>query len=189
MTIPSDQAVRIQLVRIAITRFAPIIRAGISSEWDDAVLDHPSSQELAERLSAMEDLSVPVGIDEVEEVQDSLGELLDLFDEEPMGSTYYPFKAAELIELHCRMATGDLPDDAPVPLAEWVDRFAGHVDWQLEKSGVDLGRPKHFSGLERSLREKQSSLTGRDNSSFREFIEDSREVGIQYVSALNSALR
>ncbi|WP_455351366.1 hypothetical protein [Streptomyces sp. SYSU K217416] len=162
MTGPIDQAARIQLVRTVITRFVPIISSGISSEWNETVLDHSSSQDLSGLEVIAEDLGAPLGISEIRVILDSLGELLDLFVEEPMGEAYYPFKAAELIELHCRMATGDLPDDAPVPLSEWVDRFAGHVDWQLERSGVDLGRPRCFSGLERTIRVGQNRLTGRD---------------------------
>ncbi|MER5312913.1 hypothetical protein ABT034_34655 [Streptomyces sp. NPDC002773] len=188
MTLPHSQAARVQLVRCVVAKFAPVIGAGLSSEWDDVVLDHPGLPEITEGLAGMADPGVAVSLDDVEELTDSLEELLDLFEDEPMGSAYYPFKAAELVELYCRMATGDLPDDAPVPLAEWVDRFAGHVDWQLDKSGIDLGRPKYFAELELELRSGQAGLTGHEDSNFREFMESSRDIGSRYVSALRSAL-
>ncbi|MFV2119171.1 hypothetical protein ACE14D_12285 [Streptomyces sp. Act-28] len=166
-----------------------MISSGFSEEWDDTVSEHPDAEELHQELSRLRDPETPLGTDELERLLEVLGELLDLWDEEPMGDTYYPFKTAELIELYCRMATGDLPDDAPVPLAEWVERFAGHVDWQLAKSGVDLGRPHYFTSLEESLQSAEAELTGQDGPQFREFLERCRDTGEQYVSALNSALR
>ncbi|MET9537549.1 hypothetical protein ABZY16_08610 [Streptomyces sp. NPDC006553] len=189
MELPSSQAARIQIVRCVIARFAPIIGAGFSTDWEEVVAEHSSSDELGELLSSMADPGVAVGLDEVDALLESLEELLDLFDEEPMGSTYYPFKAAELIELHGRMATGDLPDDAPVPLSEWVDRFAKHVDWQLEKSGIDLGRPDYFAHLERTLREPGQDSGANGGPEFVERIMECREKSAEYLSALNSALR
>ncbi|WP_329279551.1 hypothetical protein [Streptomyces sp. NBC_00691] len=172
-----------------IARFAPIIGAGLSSDWEEVVAEHSAPDELGALLSGMADPGAAVGLDEVEALLESLEELLDLFDEEPMGSTYYPFKAAELIELHGRMATGDLPDDAPVPLAEWVDRFAKHVDWQLDKSGIDLGRPDYFAHLERTLRESGRDSDADGEREFAERIAECREKSAEYLSALNSALR
>ncbi|MFD3332296.1 hypothetical protein ACFWV1_06530 [Streptomyces sp. NPDC058700] len=189
MALPGNQAARIQLVRCVTARFAPIVEAGLSEEWEEALAVHAHPRELAELLSAMADPGVVVGLDRVEVLVGFLEELLDLFAEEPVGSTYYPFKAAELIELHGRMAMGDLPDDAPVPLSEWVDRFAGHVDWQLGRSGVDLGRPDHFARLERMLRDLGPGLTGSDDVDFRQRVREAREKSAEYVSALSSALR
>ncbi|MGW5782259.1 hypothetical protein [Streptomyces sp. NPDC003863] len=138
----------------------------------------------------MADPEVTVGVDEVEALLESLEELLDLFDEEPMGATYYPFKAAELIELYGRMATGDRPDDAPVPLSEWGERFAGRVDRQLDESGIaDARRPGGFAQVERTLWGRGAELTGDDDVTFRAHMADSREKGAALVSALSSALR
>ncbi|MFE6713053.1 hypothetical protein [Streptomyces sp. NPDC057695] len=172
-----------------IARFAPIIGAGFSTDWEEVEAELSSGDEFVELLSRMADPTSDVGIGEVDSLLESLEELLDLFDEEPMGNTYYPFKAAELIELHGRMATGDLPDDAPVPLSEWVDRFAKHVDWQLEKSGIDLGRPDYFAHLERTLRESDRISGANDGGGFADRMVVCRERSAEYISALSSALR
>ncbi|MFH9726772.1 hypothetical protein ACH4M4_27970 [Streptomyces sp. NPDC017254] len=179
-----DRAVRIRSVRCASARFGPVVGAGLSAEWDGVVGGYCGAGRLVAVLATLAAPDAVVGLDEIEALLESLEELLDLFDEEPTGSTYYPFKAAELIELYGRSATGDLPDDAPVPLAEWCDRFAGHVDRQLDTSGVDLGRPRYFGELERSLRERAPGLVGRDGAGFRAFLVECGSHGAEYVSAL-----
>ncbi|WP_406133688.1 hypothetical protein [Streptomyces zaomyceticus] len=175
---------RIRIARCVSARFAPIVGAGLSAEWDGVLSEYSGADGLVALLSTLADPDAVVGLDEIEALLESLEELLDLFDEEPTGSTYYPFKAAELIESYGRSAMGDLPDDAPVPLAEWVDRFAGHVDRRLGIGGVDLGRPRWFGELERSLRERERGLTGRNDAGFRAFVVECRSHGAAYVSAL-----
>ncbi|MDQ0313395.1 hypothetical protein J2S46_008048 [Kitasatospora herbaricolor] len=119
---------------------------------------------------------------------ESIGGLLDLWDEDPPGGAYYPYKAAELIELHCRQVTGDLPDNAPVGLGEWIQRFARHVDWQLERSGSNLEAPHFFAALEESLEVKANQLSGADETAFHMAMEASREAAARYLGALRSAL-
>ncbi|MFG2838384.1 hypothetical protein ACGFYE_25640 [Streptomyces zaomyceticus] len=179
-----ERTVRIRTARCVTARFAPIVGAGLCAEWDGVLSGYPGADGLVALLSTLADPGAVVGLDEIEALLESLEELLDLFGEEPTGSAYYPFKAAELIELYGRSATGDLPDDAPVPLAEWVDRFAGHVDRRLAVGGVDLGRPRYFGELERSLRGREPGLTGRDDAGFRAFVVECRSYGAEYVSAL-----
>ncbi|MET9801472.1 hypothetical protein [Streptomyces sp. NPDC006368] len=106
-----------------------------------------------------------------------------------MGHAYYPYKAAELIELYCRSATGDVPDDASVPLTEWAERFAGHVDRQLAQSGADLGGLQYLTALEAGMASGERALTGRDDAHFRELFDSARVAGAHYAGALTSALR
>jgi hypothetical protein len=86
------------------------------------------------------------------------------------------------------MATGDLSDSAPVGLDEWIDRFAHHVDWQLEKSDVADRVPDRFRDLERTLWPSRGTLTGADDEAFRAAITASREAAAGYTAALRPAL-
>ncbi|MFI6107329.1 hypothetical protein [Streptomyces sp. NPDC051310] len=185
---PENQPVRIQRARVAVARFAPVIGSGLSPEWDATVAGRPGAEVIYRELARLADPQATARVAELERLLKALGDLLDLFGEEPMGHAYYPYKAAELIELYCRSATGDLPDDAPVPLTEWAERFAGHVDRQLAESGVDLGRPQYFTALEAGTASEERALTGHDDAHFRELLGNARVAGGRYVGALAAAL-
>ena len=151
---------RIQRARLVVARFGPIMEAGLSQEWTEAVGYKPDWQALRDLLSVVYEESPPASVETFAMVLDPIGILLDLWDEDPVGPAYYPYKSAELIELHCRMVTGDLSDNAPVGLDEWLGRFARHVDWQLNKSRIDLQSPNFFSELEGSLNAKERQFDG-----------------------------
>jgi hypothetical protein len=148
MSFLEDVDVRVAYVRAVVARFAPIVVSRVSEEWAVEVAGHPEWLEFQRLIDHATSPVESVGLKEIQRIREALDGLLDLWDEKPMGATYYLYKAAELIELHCRMATGDLRDDAPVPLSEWIDRFAEHMDWQLARSGINLGRPDYFRNLE-----------------------------------------
>lgn len=188
MTDSVELSKRIQRARAAIARFAPVVDAGLSNEWSDAVSNEPGWATWHELTAKAADETRRMAKDDIARLLEGVSSLLDLFDEEPMGATYYPFKAAELIELHCRMVTGDLSDDAPVSLGEWIRRFANHVDWQLGKSGVDAGGPQYFSSEEADLKLQQERLTGADDAELREVMTASKNAGTLYVEALAAAL-
>lgn len=184
---PKDQSARIQRARAAVARFASVAGSGVFAEWDATVAAHAGGEALHRELARLADPSAAVGAAEPERLLGVLGALLDLFDEEPMGDAYHPFRTAELIELYCRSATGDLPDDAPVPLPEWVERFAGHADRQLAESGAGLHRPQYFTTPEAGLASAEGALTGRDDTRFRRLLAQDRAAGAEYVGALASA--
>ncbi|MFF4161008.1 hypothetical protein [Streptomyces sp. NPDC001678] len=188
MTGSPELSQRIQRARLAIARFGPIVNSDLSDGWIDTVSGEPGWLAWNELVPTAVDETKPMDAGEITRLLDSVSSLLDLFDEEPMGPDYYPFKAAELIELHCRMVTGDLPDDAPVGLDEWVRRFADHVDWQLDKSGVTAGGPQHFRSREAQLALRQQQLTGPDGPTLHEVMADAKSVGSLYVEALVTAL-
>jgi len=179
---------RMRRAWLVVVRFGPVVEAGLSQEWTETVGDQPDWQELCDLLSVMYEESSSVSIESFSGLLDPIGSLLDLWDEDPVGPTYYPYKSAELIELHCRMVTGDLPDNAPVSLDEWIGRFARHVDWQLAKSGIDLQPPRSFSLLEESLKEIERQLDGASEAVFHAAVEASREAANRYIDALRSAL-
>ncbi len=188
MSTPIDVDARIGYVRVVISRFAPIVMSGVSEEWTTEVSGRQEwleFQRLVEQVTATTTL---VGLEEIREIRDLLDSLLYLWDEEPIGNTYYPYKAAELIELHCRMAIGDLRDDAPVPLSEWIGRFAGHMDWQLARSGVDLGDTDYFRSLENRFQDDRRRLADAASPVFEELMAKSKEASLAYVNALTSAL-
>jgi hypothetical protein len=188
MSIPVDVDARIRYMRVVISRFAPIVMSSISEEW---TVEASGCQEWLEFRGLVEQVTATtssVGSEEVQKIRDLLDGLLYLWDEEPMGNTYYPYKAAELIELHCRMAIGDLRDDAPVSLSEWIERFAGHVDWQLAKSGVDLGEVSYFRHLENRFQSDRRELVNPASSVFEELMTKSKEASLAYVNALTAAL-
>jgi hypothetical protein len=162
--------------------------SGVSEEWTTEVSRHQEWPELQRAIGQVTAASGLVGPDEIQMVRGLLDGLLYLWDEEPMGNTYYPYKAAELIELHCRMAVGELRDDAPVPLSEWIGRFAGHVDWQLARSGVDLGRSDYFRQLEIRFQSDRQQLADSVDTVFEELMAKSKEASLAYVNALVSAL-
>lgn len=188
MSTPVDVEARIRYVRVVASRFAPIIMSGVSEEWTTEVSGRQEWSEFQRLIEQATATSGPFGSDETQVVQGLLDRLLYLWAEEPMGDTYYPYKAAELIELHCRMAIGELRDDAPVPLSEWIGRFAGHVDWQLTRSGVDLGSGDYFRQLEIRFQGDRQRLAGAPNAVFEELMARSRKASIAYVNALESAL-
>ncbi|MDT0469630.1 hypothetical protein [Streptomyces gibsoniae] len=179
---------RIQRARVVVVRFGTVVEAGLSREWTETVTDEPEWLALRDPLSTMRDESSAVSIESISNLLECIGSLLDLWDEEPMGSTYYPYKSAELIELHCRMVTRDLPDNAPVGLDEWLGRFARHVDWQMTKSGIELEVPQYFTALEESLKAKERQLNGANEAAFHTAMAASREAAPRYVDALRSAL-
>ncbi|MEU9450636.1 hypothetical protein [Streptomyces sp. NPDC048277] len=112
MKVTMDLARRIERFRVVLERFGPIVEAGLSREWTETVSNEPDWLALRDLMSRLHDESSPVRIDDVASLLECIGNLLDLWDEDPMASTYYPYKAAELIELHGRMVTGDLSDNA-----------------------------------------------------------------------------
>jgi hypothetical protein len=169
-------------------RFGPVVGAGLSAEWDETVTDESAWLASQDLLATLRDRSSSVSVDYISDLLDCFGVLLDLWDEDPMGSTYYPYKAAELIELHCHMVTGDLPDNAPVSLDEWLGRFARHVDWQLAKSGVDLGASEYFAALEETLKAHEQRLDGVDEAAFDAAVQASQAAAGRYVEALRMAL-
>ncbi|MEU2742186.1 hypothetical protein ABZ656_44545 [Streptomyces sp. NPDC007095] len=183
-----DLARRIERLRVVVERFGPIVEAGLSREWTEAVSEEPDWLAFRDLMSSMHDESSLVRIEDIAGLLECVGSLLDLWDEDPMGSTYYPYKAAELIELHCRMVTGNLPDDAPVGLNEWLDRFARHVDWQMVKGGMTLEAPHYFADLEVSLRTGQQQLDGAHADGFHTAMEASRQAADRYLEALRLAL-
>ena len=188
MSIPVDVDARIRYVRVVISRFAPIVMSGISEEWTVEVSGRQEWLQFRRLVEQVTATKSSVGSEEVQKIRDLLDGLLYLWDEEPMGNIYYPYKAAELIELHCRMAIGDLRDDAPVSLSEWIERFAGHVDWQLAKSGVDLGEVSYFRHLENRFQNDRRELVNPDSSVFEELMTKSKEASLAYVNALTAAL-
>ena len=180
---------RIQCARVAITRFGLIVESGLSPEWEDAVAGETEDWlEFCSLSSRASDASRSMSAADVVNLLASVTTLLDLFDEEPMGAMYYPFKSAELIELHCRMATGDLADDAPVGLDEWIARFARHVDWQLRQSGINFAGPHYFGDLEIKLGLQRDMLTGSEDINKSEILENSKIAGQRYIEALSLAL-
>lgn len=118
-----DLARRMQRARVGTVRFGPVVEAGLSEEWTETVADEPDWLALCDLLSKVCDEFSPVSIESFSDLLEPIGSLLDLWDEDPVGATYYPYKSAELIELHCRMVTGDLHDNAPVSLDEWLGRL------------------------------------------------------------------
>jgi hypothetical protein len=188
MSIPVDVDARIRYVRVVISRFAPIVMSGISEEWTVEVSGRQEWLQFRRLVEQVTATTSSVGSEEVQKIRDLLDGLLYLWDEEPMGNIYYPYKAAELIELHCRMAIGDLCDDAPVSLSEWIERFAGHVDWQLAKSGVDLGEVSYFRHLENRFQNDGWELVNPASSVFEELMTKSKEASLVYVNALTSVL-
>jgi hypothetical protein len=188
VSIPVDVDARIRYVRVIASRFAPIIMSGVSEEWTTEVSGRQEWLEFQRLIEQVTATTGPVGPDEIQMVRDLLDGLLYLWDEEPMGDTYYPYKAAELIELHCRMAIGDLRDDVPVPLSEWIGRFARHVDWRLARSGVDLGDADYFRQLETRFQGDRQRLAGAACAVFEELMAKSKEASLTYVNALDSAL-
>lgn len=189
MTSLPEEARRIQSARVVIMRFAPVMDSPLSAEWTGLVESAPEWVLIGRLTGAAMDSGHSMRVDDFESLRAALADVLDSYDEEPMGDTYYPFKAAELIELHCRMVTGDLSERAPVPLAEWISRFARHVDWQLEKSGVTPPEPQYFEHQEVAMQSEQLRLTGLGDEIFIEVAERSRRVGSQYRQLLTAALR
>lgn len=176
----------VRLARMAIVRFGLLAIAEAERQRDDDYRGHPGWVEFVGLVDAAD--TGPFGWEELARLHVLAGVLLDQFDGEPTGEGYYPYKALELIELHCRMATGDLSDAAPVGLDEWLDRFARHVDWQLEKSDVAGREADRFRELERRLWAARSTLTGADDEAFRAAMAASREAAGVYVTTLRSAL-
>ncbi|MFE7572279.1 hypothetical protein ACFU76_35950 [Streptomyces sp. NPDC057539] len=183
-----DRSRRIRRARTAIARFSPIVTAGLSQNWTEIVDGNQEWGDFSRLAVKASDEDIAVGIADIEAILQAIAVLLDLFDEEPIGDTYYPFKAAELIELHCRMVTGDLSGSAPVGLSEWIDRFAQHVEWQLKTSGVNRAESEGFRQIEHGFQLQCSDLLVQDKASFRDSMTESRRAGEQYVAILRSAL-
>lgn len=162
--------------------------SGVSEGWTVEVSGRREWLEFRRLVEQVTATTTSVGSEEVQKIRDLLDGLLYLWDEEPTGNTYYPYKAAELIQLHCRMAIDDLCDDAPVPLSEWIERFAGHVDWQLAESGVDLGGVSYFRRLEIRFQNDRREFINPVSQVFEELMAKSKEASLAYMNALTSAL-
>ncbi|WKX09790.1 hypothetical protein [Streptomyces sp. NL15-2K] len=180
---------RILRLRVAMRRFAPIFESDLSDEWLMLSGGIPGRAESIRLAQISSDDENAVSLEDVEQLQSSLGEVLDVLDEDPVGDVYYPYTAAMLLELYCRSATGDLPDDAPVSLEEWVARFARHVDWQLEKSGIPAPEPAFFARQEEALAALEVSLSGNRDAAWLDAMEKSGQLGEQYLRHLTRAVR
>lgn len=183
-----DSAKLILKLRVAIRRFSPIFESDLSSMWtmlSEGVHGREESIRLARFSNDVENV---MSIDDVELLQSSLGEVLDVLDEDPTGDVYYPYTAATLIELYCRSATGDLPDDAPASIDRWVARFARHVDWQLEKSRIPVPGSAFFAHQEEAFVALELSLSGNRDSAWLAAMEKSRQLGEQYLQHVTRAI-
>lgn len=173
--------------RVAIVRFGIVAVAEVERQRDEDYRGHRGWAEFVGLVDAAD--AGPFESEEVARLLVLAGMVLDQFDEEPTGEGYYPFKALELIELHCRTATGDLADNAPVGLDEWIDRFAHHIDWHVERSQVEGRQPDRFRELERTLWASRVDPTVVDDVAFREAMAASRAAAGEYVTAIESAGR
>ncbi|MFF3581618.1 hypothetical protein [Streptomyces mirabilis] len=184
-----DSARRILRLRVAVRRFAPIFESDISEAWivlSEGIAARDECIRLVEILGNAEN---SVSIDDVEQLQTHLGEVLDVLDEDPVGDVYYPYTAAMLLEVYCRSATGDLPEGAPVPIEEWVARFARHVDWQLEKSGISSPGPTFFERQEEALAALEVSMSDSRDAAWLAAVDKSSQLGEQYLFHLTRAVR
>jgi hypothetical protein len=170
-------------------RFASIFESALSDVWLMSSEGIPGKNESIRLARISGDVENALSLDDVEQLQSFLGEVIDVLDEDPVGDVYYPYTAAMLLELYCRSATGDLPDDAPVSLEEWVARFARHVDWQLEKSGIPAPEPAFFARQEEDLAALEVSLSGNRDAAWVAAMEKSSQLGEQYLQHLTRAVR
>jgi hypothetical protein len=180
---------RILRLRVAMRRFASIFESALSDVWLMSSEGIPGKNESIRFARISGDVENVLSLDDVEQLQSFLGEVLDVLDEDPVGDVYYPYTAAMLLELYCRSATGDLPDDAPVSLEEWVARFARHADWQLEKSGISAPEPAFFARQEEDLAALEVSLSGNRDAAWVAAMEKSSQLGEQYLQHLTRAVR
>jgi hypothetical protein len=113
---------------------------------------------------------------------------LDAFDEdeeEPAGVGYYPYQCMMQLLRATEVLAGDpLAARAFDNLWEHGERFARHVDWELERSGVphDLGQP--FESAERDLWLAHVRLTGAEDSAY----DEARGLGERFVRTVVDSL-
>lgn len=188
MNIPDRLDDRIRYMRVMSSRFAPIVASGISEEWDEVVSRKREWGEVQDVIGRVTDPGKSVGLSEVQVARDLLGELLDLWEEDPVGSLYYPYDAAVIVEYYCRMAVGDFSDNSPISLAELGDRFAGHVDWELARNNVNIWGDGYFRDLEIRFQNEMQSVSRVLDSRFESLMEKSKEASTEYVRAIYAAL-
>lgn len=178
----------IQRGLLAVLKFGPVVTADLSPWWVGEVAGNPDWAITRDLLLRVTERQFYLDADLAVSIIEHIGAILDLWDEDPTGSAYYPYKAAELIEMNLQVVTGKRSESSPVSLTEWVNRFAGRVDWQLKKSGIVLDPPQYFTTLEESLRERERLLAGADDEAFGLAKEAAIVAGGEYVRFLREAL-
>jgi hypothetical protein len=95
------------------------------------------------------------------------GRLMESVGEEPAGAEYYPFKAAELIAMSGEfLLTTPRNEKAFELILQWMDRYAGHIDWHMRSSRIWPDRPGQFPDEETLLRLALSRLTGARDADY-----------------------
>jgi hypothetical protein len=176
-----DGAAR-QVFVAALDRYASVARTDVDTWWDAnaSVILLPSLGMFGQAQLVDDTKSVAALLSRVSEA-------LDLLDETPTGTLYYPYTALTLAEMAAdALLVGRCRADLS-KLWEYSKRFAGHVDWQLHKSRIFTAGEKTFESLERLLWLRNSRLTGDDDAEFAAYFAASRSLADRYVEAIRAA--
>ncbi|MFF1477359.1 hypothetical protein ACFVYD_07250 [Streptomyces sp. NPDC058301] len=171
-----------QVARLAVARFAPLALLSVSTWWNEAV---PAGYRPA--VGAAEGwATTPPSPRDVARLESLVDEALDTVDETPTGEAYYPYQAAAILS-HCAWGLGGNPGGAfLVRLREEIDRYAGHVDWQLRQSRIPTLEPDWFRTREEKLWLRVARLG--DEGEYAPMAQLSREIADEYTRAVTRAL-
>lgn len=123
---------------------------------------------------------------DVAALESLVDEALDTADETPTGEAYYPYQAAAILS-HCAWGLGGNPGGKFLArLREEVDRYAGHVDWQLGQSRIATPEPGWFRSREERLWLRAARLG--DEAEYAAMAALSQEIAQEYTHALARAL-
>lgn len=171
-----------QVARLAVARFAPLALLDVSAWWNRAV---PSGYRPAVG-TAQGWATTPPSPRDVAALESLVDEALDTADETPTGEAYYPYQAAAILS-HCAWGLGGNPGGKFLArLREEVDRYAGHVDWQLGQSRIATPEPGWFRSREERLWLRAARLG--DEAEYAAMAALSQEIAQEYTHALARAL-
>ncbi|WP_426507307.1 hypothetical protein ACPPVO_54060 [Dactylosporangium sp. McL0621] len=112
-------------------------------------------------------LGDPAVVGELKRRVEGYLDAFDEYEEVPTGVGYYPYECVMQLLRATEVLSGrPLAARSFDNLWEYGERFAGHVDWELERSGVahDLGQP--FESAERDIWLAHVRLTGADDDAY-----------------------
>lgn len=109
----------------------------------------------------------------------------DEYEEVPTDVGFYPYECVmQLLRATEVLAGQPLAARSFHNLWEYGARFAGHVDWELDRNGGphDLGQP--FASAERDIWLAHVRLTGTDDDAYHQ----ARSLGERFVRAVADSL-
>lgn len=177
-------AVRCQAAALAGVRYAALA-VGVPPVRGLGHVDAHLRRFLEALAAEVISLGDPAVVGELERRIEGYLDAFDEYEEEPTGVGYYPYQCAmQLLGAAEVLAGHPLAARSFDNLWEYGERFARHIDWELERSGVphDLGQP--FESAERDLWLAHTRLTGAEDDAYYEV----RGLGERFVRAAADSL-